>query len=153
MGIGKDARAFLYGVLVAHRNNADNSPMDEKWRVRINTARKQKGITLEDIADEMGVTPGMVSHWLTGKRNIWLHEFVQLCRYVVEDPTYILFGKDEPQPVAIAQDQIDSAVAKALGAAVGTPEHAKFLKKLRKARRKDRRAPTAKRRAPVKQAK
>lgn len=107
----------------------------ERWRQRANTARKTKGITLEDIADHMDLTAGQVSHWFRGRRQIWLQEFVKLCQYILEDPCEILTGvKGTTAPT---QAQVDTAVAKYLSVQPHTnPDHGKFMKKLRKDRKR-----------------
>lgn len=119
----------------------------EQWRLRAKSAYKRKGITLEDIAHHMGLSAGQVSHWFTGRRDIWLSQFFRLAEYIMEDPITLLTGVS--QPGTPTQDQVDSAVAKIVAAQpYKNPDHNKFMKTIRKQNRARRvKTPTKRRKS------
>lgn len=61
---------------------------------RIRQARKIKGISIEEFAAEIGVTPGAVSQWETGRFAPRQHLQVAIAR-VLDVPHSLLFGLDE----------------------------------------------------------
>lgn len=60
----------------------------------IRQARKIKGISIEEFAAEIGVTPGAVSQWETGRYGPRQHMQVAIAR-VLDVPHSLLFGLDE----------------------------------------------------------
>jgi len=61
---------------------------------RIRQARKIKGISIEDFAGKLGVTPGAVSQWETGRFAPRQAAQVAIAREL-DVPHSLLFGLDE----------------------------------------------------------
>jgi transcriptional regulator with XRE-family HTH domain len=70
--------------------------MDETMGTRIRTLREAKGLTQQQLADELGVTKGAVSAWETGyAENIRLQTFLKLLDVLgVKKPEYLIWGAD-----------------------------------------------------------
>lgn len=110
----------------------------DKWRSRLKRLAKHKGITNEDIAHHFDITPGQVSHWFTGRRGIWLSEFIELCRFLMEDPARTLVGESLPPnhttQIVDQQTQIIDRLDRILEAKPeNLPDHKVLMKKMRKA--------------------
>lgn len=65
--------------------------MDD-WAIRAKAAMKEKGITQAKLAEKFGNTQGAIAHWLKGKREISLADFIKLAKYIGEQPEYLLNG-------------------------------------------------------------
>lgn len=122
-------------------------PNADKWLTRVKQRAKDKGITNEDIAHHFEMTPGQVSHWFTGRRKIWLEQYIELCRFILEDPAKMLSSgitEDPTAKIAHQQSQIIDRLDKMLEARPELlPDHKQLMKTMRKAVRK--RQPVAKR--------
>ena len=55
--------------------------MKEKFCERIKDLRDEKGISQERLADELGVSHGIISFWETGKREPKLSNLILLAEY------------------------------------------------------------------------
>ena len=66
------------------------------WPDRFRQHLKRHGLTQAGLAEGLDdkVTPGTISHWLTGRRDINLTDFFSLCASAGADPAKILFGGD-----------------------------------------------------------
>jgi transcriptional regulator with XRE-family HTH domain len=114
-------------------------PNAERWLIRVKNKAKEKGITNEDIAHHFEMTPGQVSHWFTGRRKIWLDQYIELCRFVLEDPVKMLADNpdDAASKIAHQQSQIIDRLDKILDAHPElSPHHGQLVKTLRKVTRK-----------------
>ncbi len=49
------------------------------WRDRARDLLFERGLTHQEIADALGVTRGAVGHWLCGRREPTLTQFVEIC--------------------------------------------------------------------------
>lgn len=112
----------------------------KKWLSLVKVKAKEKGITNEDIAGHFDITPGQVSHWFTGRRKIWLHEYIELCRYILEDPNKMLSldkGVEEAPKVIDKQDQIIERLDLIIMGShpERSPNHGKLMKHMRKTNR------------------
>lgn len=100
------------------------------WQNRFKTLMEEHQQSQEAIANNMGVTQGAVGHWLSGRRDISLSTFFQLCMAAGFDPKYILFG-DNGTVHAVK----DSIVAKVLTANPSSNEaHKEFVQKTKRSR-------------------
>ena len=55
--------------------------MKEKFTERIKYLREEKGISQEKLADQLGVSHGIISFWETGKREPKLSNLILLAEY------------------------------------------------------------------------
>jgi transcriptional regulator with XRE-family HTH domain len=66
-----------------------------QWRERFREHLRGKEVTQEQVAERLDITQGAVAHWLSGRREINLSDFIRLCVAADADPKFILFGQDE----------------------------------------------------------
>lgn len=48
--------------------------------------RKAKGMTMQEVAERLGVTKTAVHYWETGKRTIYAYQMMDYCAIVGADP-------------------------------------------------------------------
>lgn len=65
------------------------------WAKRLREHLKARKVTQEQLAEKLEVTQGAVAHWLSGRRDINLRDFIRLCVAADADAKTILFGVDE----------------------------------------------------------
>jgi transcriptional regulator with XRE-family HTH domain len=86
-------------------------PEPPLWALRVRSHirahRGQPGFQRDQIAAGVGVSPAQVGHWLNGRRDIFLSEFLALCNHLKVDPAVMLFGG--PVVSEAAQDDIRKA--------------------------------------------
>lgn len=62
---------LLYKMLSGRLSEVGMIPlMSKRWYERANEIRKEKKISLMDIATALNVSEGAVSHWLLGRRDV-----------------------------------------------------------------------------------
>jgi len=52
------------------------------WREAARFEAFSRGVSIREIADKMGVTPGAVGHWLSGRRTASVEEAQQIARAI-----------------------------------------------------------------------
>jgi transcriptional regulator with XRE-family HTH domain len=67
--------------------------MIKHWYEVANDIRRQKGITLQDIANALNVTEGAVGHWLRGRRDV-RYETIKRIANVLNVPVTTLTEND-----------------------------------------------------------
>lgn len=77
----------------------------DQWRLRFREHLDLHRLPLTSLVDAVGATPGAISHWLTGRREINLNDFFRLCEAAGADPATILFGQDM---ATLARVRLDS---------------------------------------------
>lgn len=60
---------------------------------RIRAARNAKGLSIDQVAELLGVSRGTPGHWESGARTIKLGDLVALCRELEVSSDELLFGK------------------------------------------------------------
>ena len=78
----------------------------EKMGERISKIRKGKGLTQEDLAEILDVTPKHVSHVERGKSNYSLQQLAAFCEYTGCSMDYIVFGESINDTVSKLPDGI-----------------------------------------------
>lgn len=73
------------------------------WQDRFKLHLEQKGLTQTLLAGRLGITQGALGHWLSGRREINLSAFIQLCRASGANAQHILFG-DTPTSTQIVDE-------------------------------------------------
>tara|TARA_Y100000310_G_C20235277_1_gene602130 strand:- start:30 stop:227 length:198 start_codon:yes stop_codon:yes gene_type:complete len=63
------------------------------WIDRARDVMFERGITQQDIADMLGVTRGAVGHWLCGRREPTLSQFIELSDALEVSAGYLLAGE------------------------------------------------------------
>ena len=63
------------------------------WTDRAREVMDERQITQQDIADALGVTRGAVGHWLCGRREPTLSQFVELSDVLDVSAGYLLTGQ------------------------------------------------------------
>jgi transcriptional regulator with XRE-family HTH domain len=66
-------------------------PMLE-WQKRLKNWMAEAEVTQDYLAGRMSRSQGTIAHWLSGRREINLSDFLQMCEFAGADPQYILFG-------------------------------------------------------------
>jgi transcriptional regulator with XRE-family HTH domain len=51
--------------------------------------RKEKGYSQQYVADRMGVSKATVHNWEKGKRQMYAHQFMELCAVLGVDPSFV----------------------------------------------------------------
>lgn len=64
----------------------------EKWQARLLDHMARVGLTQTEIAKRLHMTQGNIGHWLRGRREITLTNFMRLCKVAEADAHTILFG-------------------------------------------------------------
>jgi transcriptional regulator with XRE-family HTH domain len=64
--------------------------VDQAVGARIRAAREGAGLTQEDLARALGVTPGQVSHMELGRRAVMLHQLPAIARALGVGPADLL---------------------------------------------------------------
>ena len=65
--------------------------------------RARNGLSLQQVADELGVHVNAVSRWETGKTEPTSSNLIALCKLYDCSPEYLLDMTDERKGVAIAE--------------------------------------------------
>lgn len=63
------------------------------WKTRLQIHMEAQSLTQTALAARMGVTQGGLGHWLSGRREINLSDFMRLCKAAGANPQIILFGE------------------------------------------------------------
>lgn len=66
---------------------------------RIRTAREQLGLSLEDVAEKVGVSHQSVQQWETGKSAPHRKRMIKLAAVLGRSPSWIQFGIDSDSPM------------------------------------------------------
>lgn len=101
--IGEHARKF--SALDTKCKTAEHAPavgylpMNETRGNRIKYLRKSRRLTQQQLADEIGVTKGLVSQWENDQIEKISHpNWMGLLRVLHTDPDFLEFGPDQPRP-------------------------------------------------------
>lgn len=70
-------------------------PGDVEVSKRINEFRIAQGVTLQEMADELGVHVNQVSKYMRAENKIPMSRFVHLCTFLGASPTDMLYGLEE----------------------------------------------------------
>lgn len=73
------------------------------WRKRFKDYLKDEGLSQTDLAKRIGVTQGAVGHWLSGRREVNLSDFMALCKASGANAQYILFGEGESRSALLEE--------------------------------------------------
>lgn len=85
--------------------------MDWRQRTRnLMTDRKGVKVTQERLASCLGVSPGALGHWLTGRREPSLSDIEKIAKEFNVTPAYLLYGIEEQSTEQ--QSEIDTAKLK-----------------------------------------
>lgn len=82
-----------------------NNPL---WAKRLREHMALHKQSQESLAASMGLTQGAIGHWLNGRRDISLKDFLSLCWNAGADPKYILFGNTSEEPLSRIRQILDS---------------------------------------------
>ena len=67
-----------------------NENFDKILGVWLSEQRKIRGLTMQDVADRLGVTKTAVHYWETGKRSMYARHVLEYCRAIGIDPDEIV---------------------------------------------------------------
>ena len=73
---------------------------------RILARRKALGITQDELADRIGVTPPMISNLEQGKKAIRPDNLAKVCKARGLSADYVLFGADTQTPIDAVADKL-----------------------------------------------
>ena len=72
------------------------SKMD--WRTRTRQRMKDLHLTHSEMGEILGVTPGAVSHYLTGHNEPSVERFIKICQALDVSADWLLFGDARSRP-------------------------------------------------------
>jgi transcriptional regulator with XRE-family HTH domain len=75
-----------------HMNNTNNLEAIGK---RISLTRRSKGMTQENLAEKLGVSPKHISHIECGTSSLSLKSLIEFCKIFDCSMDYIIFGNTE----------------------------------------------------------
>lgn len=78
----------------------------KKMGQRILARRKALGMTQDDLADIIGVTPPMISNLEQGKKAIRPNNLAKICKALGLSADFVLYGADTQTPVDIVADKL-----------------------------------------------
>ena len=67
--------------------------------LRLKELRKKKGLTLEELAKEIGVTKATISRWESGERGLKISQLQKLADYFNVSVGYLLGNTDMPRDI------------------------------------------------------
>ena len=68
-------------------------PLLSDWRDCLRACMKERGLSQEELAQQLGVSQGTISHWLTGKRQPEsLEQYEALAKALLIHPADLLYG-------------------------------------------------------------
>lgn len=70
-----------------------------RWQDRFLVFMEHQQLTQTELAKRLDMTQGAVGHWLSGRRELRLKDFIRLCKVSGANAQTILFG--EPQEDAV----------------------------------------------------
>lgn len=73
------------------------------WRSRFKDYLADNQLSQSELARRIGVTQGAVGHWLSGRREINLTDFIALCKASGANAQFILFGEGESRSALLAE--------------------------------------------------
>lgn len=101
----------------------------EDWKARLKDHLKRHGYSQESVAADLGKTQGTVSHWLAGRREINLTEFMTLRSIIGADPCLILVGKSTTPALIEGSKALAEKMAQRPDE---KPTHEQLMERLRK---------------------
>ena len=73
------------------------------WRQRFKDYLRDEQLSQSEIAARIGVTQGGLGHWLSGRREINLSDFMALCKASGANAQFILFGEGDSKSLLLAE--------------------------------------------------
>lgn len=73
------------------------------WRSRFKDYLADNQLSQSELARRISVTQGAVGHWLSGRREINLTDFIALCKASGANAQFILFGEGESRSALLAE--------------------------------------------------
>lgn len=139
----------LPGVVALYYVYRENERMDSKnkevqppiWGAPLKAQMRVRQVTNEEMAGHLEVSPGLISHWFKGRREPRLAQYIEMCRYVMADPSAMLSSTAlvSNSEIAAGQqkivDRLNDLEGKLLAARLATsPTHKKWVRKARQSR-------------------
>lgn len=83
-------------------------PLDmETWRDRAKTQMQKANLTQDDVAELLGLTQGAIAHWLKGRREPRVSEFIAFAAAINCSPDWLLSG--DPDLLGLTEEAINVA--------------------------------------------
>jgi transcriptional regulator with XRE-family HTH domain len=83
-----------------------------EWRQRFKDFMREAQVTQDYLAEKMDVSQGTIAHWLKGRREINLSDFLRLCEWAGADAQRILFGARAAPPEEPGMDELHRVLSK-----------------------------------------
>ena len=84
-----------------------NKLLGDSWFARARSRMNDLGITQNALADALGISPGAVGHYLMGRREPTLPNFMLICQHLQVSSDWLLFGgTNKPIPLPNEEDRL-----------------------------------------------